>query len=46
MMEYLMLILPLLLAWLLDRLLGDPAWLPHPVVAFGRAISYCEHVLN
>lgn len=46
MMEYLILILPLLLAWLLDRLLGDPAWLPHPVVAFGRAISYCEYVLN
>ena len=46
MMEYLILILPLLLAWLLDRLLGDPAWLPHPVVAFGRAISYCEHILN
>lgn len=39
-------ILPLLLAWLLDRRLGDPAWLPHPVVAFGRAISFCEHRLN
>lgn len=45
-MEYVMLILPLLLAWLLDRWLGDPAWLPHPVVAFGRAISFCEHRLN
>lgn len=39
-------ILPLLLAWLLDRRLGDPTWLPHPVVAFGRAISFCEHRLN
>lgn len=38
--------LPLLAAWLLDRLLGDPAWLPHPVVAFGRAISFFEHRLN
>lgn len=37
---------PLLLAWLLDRWLGDPVWLPHPVVAFGRAISFCEHTLN
>lgn len=46
MREYLMLIFPLLLAWLLDRLLGDPAWLPHPVVAFGRVISCCERVLN
>lgn len=45
-MEYVILILPLLLAWLLDRWLGDPAWLPHPVVAFGCAISFCEHTLN
>ena len=45
-MEYLIGILPLLSAWLLDRWLGDPAWLPHPVVAFGRAISFCEHRLN
>ena len=45
-MEYVMLILPLLLAWLLDRWWGDPTWLPHPVVAFGRAISFCEHRLN
>ena len=32
--------LPLLTAWLLDHWLGDPAWLPHPVVAFGKAISF------
>ena len=38
--------LPLLAAWLLDRWLGDPAWLPHPVVAFGKMISFCEHLLN
>lgn len=38
--------LPLLTAWLLDHWLGDPAWLPHPVVAFGKAISLCEHHLN
>lgn len=36
----------LLLAWLLDLLLGDPAWLPHPVVAFGKWISFWEHRLN
>lgn len=35
-----------LLAWLLDLLLGDPLWLPHPVVAFGKAIAACEHALN
>ena len=38
--------LPLLTAWLLDHWLGDPVWLPHPVVAFGKTISFCEHRLN
>lgn len=38
--------LPLLTAWLLDHWLGDPFWMPHPVVAFGKAISFCEHRLN
>lgn len=38
--------LPLLTAWLLDHWLGDPSWLPHPVVGFGKAISACEHCLN
>lgn len=32
--------------YLLDLLLGDPAWLPHPVVGFGRAISLGERALN
>lgn len=45
-MEYFVLILPLLLAWGLDRWLGDPVWLPHPIVAFGHAIAFCEHTLN
>ena len=39
-------ILPLLLGWLLDLILGDPAWLPHPVVGFGKAIAFFEHRLN
>jgi len=39
-----LLILPL--AWLLDRLLGDPVWLPHPVVGFGKMISWTERSLN
>lgn len=37
---------PLLAGWILDLLLGDPQWLPHPVVWFGKAISACEHKLN
>ena len=32
--------LPLVTAWILDHWLGDPSWLPHPVVAFGKAISF------
>lgn len=35
-----------LAAYLLDALLGDPVWLPHPVVAMGRAITGLEHLLR
>lgn len=38
--------LPLLTAWALDNWLGDPSRLPHPVVAFGKAISRAEHRFN
>lgn len=38
--------MPLLIGWLLDLLLGDPAQLPHPVVLFGKAIAKGEHWLN
>ena len=41
-----MIILPLLIGWLLDFFLGDPSWLPHPVVGFGKMISMGEHRLN
>ena len=39
-------IFPLLLGWLLDLVLGDPAWLPHPVVGFGKMIAFGERHLN
>jgi len=39
-------ILPLLIGWLLDLLLGDPAWLPHPVVGFGKMIAFGERHFN
>ena len=42
----LILILPLLLGWLLDFVFGDPSRLPHPVVWFGKMISWGEHRLN
>lgn len=45
-MDWIIVSLPLLLGWLLDFLFGDPARLPHPVVLFGRLISYLEHKLN
>ena len=44
--ETLLLILPLLLGWLLDFIFGDPSRLPHPVVWFGKMISWGEHRLN
>ena len=39
-------ILPLLIGWILDLLLGDPRWMPHPVVWFGKMISLGENRLN
>ena len=38
--------LSLIVGWLLDRLLGDPSRLPHPIVFFGRCIAAGEHWLN
>ena len=35
-------LIPLLGGFLLDKLLGDPLWLPHPVVGFGKLIARCE----
>ncbi len=45
-MDSLCLILPLAVGWLLDKWLGDPVQLPHPVVWFGRMIAWGEHRLN
>ena len=36
----------LLVGWLADLLFGDPALLPHPIVWFGRMISFGEKRLN
>ncbi len=38
--------LPLLAGWLLDLIFGDPSRLPHPIVAFGKSISFFERRLN
>lgn len=45
-MDFVISIAPVLIAWILDLLLGDPLWLSHPVIWFGKAISFCEHRLN
>lgn len=36
----------LIVGWLADKLLGDPTWLPHPIVLFGKAITAGERWLN
>lgn len=44
--SWMLAISPLMAGWILDLLIGDPQWLPHPVVWFGKAIAACEHKLN
>lgn len=39
-------ILPLVVGYLLDLIFGDPRKLPHPIVAFGNIIGWCEHHFN
>lgn len=39
-------IIALATGFLLDKLLGDPLWLPHPVVWFGRAVAFCDKKSN
>lgn len=39
-------LLPLLLGWTLDKCLGDPPRMPHPVVYFGRYIGAMERRMN
>lgn len=36
----------LILGSILDRLLADPAWLPHPIVLFGKLIAHLEGLFN
>ena len=37
---------PLIGGWILDLMLGDPVWLPHPVVWFGKIIAFLERKFN
>lgn len=40
------LLVPLIAGWILDLLLGDPSGLPHPVIGFGKIISWGEKRWN
>lgn len=39
-------LLVLLVGWIADLVMGDPERLPHPIVWFGKAIAWCERMLN
>ena len=39
-------IIPLVIGYLLDLIFGDPRKLPHPIVAFGNIIGWCERHFN
>lgn len=39
-------IIALALAVIIDRIIGDPRWLPHPVVGMGKLISFFDRYLN
>lgn len=41
-----LLMLPLIIAIALDTILGDPRWLPHLIVGFGKMIGFGERLLN
>lgn len=37
---------PFIIGFILDKVLGDPLYLPHPVVGFGKLIHFFEKRLN
>jgi adenosylcobinamide-phosphate synthase len=39
-------IIPLIIGYLADLIWGDPRNIPHPVIAFGNSIAFCEKKLN
>lgn len=45
-MDVIIIISPLIIGWILDKLFGDPDCIPHPVVWFGKAIAFCERHFN
>jgi len=39
-------LIALIIGFLLDQFFGDPAKIPHPIVGFGKLISFAERQLN
>lgn len=39
---FLFVFVPTVVGFALDLFLGDPVWLPHPVVFMGRLVTFCE----
>ena len=46
MLSFSIVIVPLIIGYLLDLIFGDPRKLPHPIVAFGNIIGWCERHFN
>ena len=40
------LLIPLIVGFVLDALMGDPYWMPHPIRLFGKMIAFFEHIFN
>ncbi|WP_438425692.1 adenosylcobinamide-phosphate synthase CbiB [Aquimarina macrocephali] len=45
-MEYTTVVIPLVIGYILDLIVGDPRWLPHPIRLFGNSIAFGEKKLN
>lgn len=45
-MDWEILLIGLLAGWALDLVVGDPSWMPHPVVWMGKSIAFMERRLN
>jgi adenosylcobinamide-phosphate synthase len=41
-----LLLIAIILAYVTDLLLGDPMWLPHPIVGFGKMVAILEKRMN
>ena len=46
MIDFYQIVIPLVIGFILDFLLGDPLWLPHPIRLFGKAITFLEINFN